>query len=99
MREKLNTTNNGEYLPRLQIKTQRLEDKIELSFQDNGLGIPDEIKDKILQPFFTTKKGTEGTGLGLSITHDIVKANGGELTVESEEGKGSIFILKLQKPN
>jgi C4-dicarboxylate-specific signal transduction histidine kinase len=45
--------------------------------KDNGHGIPDEIRDKILQPFFTTKKGTEGTGLGLSITNDIIKAHGG----------------------
>jgi signal transduction histidine kinase len=95
MREKLNTTNNGEYLPRLQIKTQRLKDKIELSFQDNGLGIPDEIKDKILQPFFTTKKGTEGTGLGLSITHDIVKAHGGQLDIKSEIGISSEFKISL----
>jgi phosphoglycerate-specific signal transduction histidine kinase len=60
----------------------------------NNLSIED-IRDKILQPFFTTKKGTQGTGLGLSITHDIVKAHGGEIRVESEQGKGATFIISL----
>ncbi|NVJ87631.1 MAG: HAMP domain-containing histidine kinase, partial [Algoriphagus sp.] len=63
--------------------------------EDNGPGIPDEIKDKILQPFFTTKKGTEGTGLGLSITNDIIKAHGGELKIETGFNKGTSFIIKL----
>ncbi|WP_304518101.1 ATP-binding protein [Cecembia rubra] len=67
---------------------------VEISVEDNGPGIPDEIKDKILQPFFTTKKGTEGTGLGLSITHDIVKAHGGSISVESD-ANGSIFTINL----
>jgi signal transduction histidine kinase len=71
------------------------KDKVLLSIADNGGGIPHEIKDKILQPFFTTKKGTDGTGLGLSITHDIIKAHGGELKVESSQGKGSIFSIQL----
>ncbi|NBC02500.1 MAG: histidine kinase, partial [Bacteroidetes bacterium] len=61
----------------------------------NGPGIPDEIKDKILQPFFTTKKGTAGTGLGLSITNDIIKAHGGQLEIKTEPGNGSIFVISL----
>jgi signal transduction histidine kinase len=65
-----------------------------ISIQDNGPGIPDEIKDKILQPFFTTKKGTEGTGLGLSITHDIIKVHGGSLSIESDSN-GSIFTITI----
>jgi signal transduction histidine kinase len=69
--------------------------RVRIAFEDNGPGIPDEIKDKILQPFFTTKKGTEGTGLGLSITHDIMKAHGGELRIESTIGKGSEFVIQL----
>jgi signal transduction histidine kinase len=52
-----------------------------------------------LQPFFTTKKGTEGTGLGLSISHDIVKAHGGAIQVESKEGEGSVFIIILPDNN
>jgi signal transduction histidine kinase len=68
-----------------------------IEVEDNGPGIPDEIKDKILQPFFTTKKGTEGTGLGLSITHDIIKAHGGELKVETKLGEGTTFSIDLEK--
>jgi signal transduction histidine kinase len=85
----------GSYSPKLRASTILKNGQIKISFEDNGPGIPDEIKDKILQPFFTTKKGTEGTGLGLSITHDIVKAHGGELRVESEIGKGTTFTVIL----
>lgn len=83
------------YFPQLTICSKADNGKVLIEIEDNGPGIPDEIKDKILQPFFTTKKGTEGTGLGLSITHDIVKAHGGELKMESKEGEGSGFIIKL----
>ncbi|ERM80240.1 hypothetical protein P872_14045 [Rhodonellum psychrophilum GCM71 = DSM 17998] len=83
------------YVPKLAVRTGLENRKILISFEDNGPGIPDEIKDKILQPFFTTKKGTEGTGLGLSITNDIIKAHGGELKVRSEVGKGTKFIIQL----
>jgi signal transduction histidine kinase len=85
------------YLPKLTVKTTRQKDKVILSIGDNGGGIPEDILDKILQPFFTTKKGTEGTGLGLSITHDIIKAHGGELKVESKCDQGAIFIIQLSK--
>ncbi len=57
-------------------------------------GIPEEIKDKIMQPFFTTKKGTQGTGLGLSITNDIVKVHGGSMDVHSQPGQ-TVFTIKL----
>ncbi len=70
--------------PRLTIRTKLESKQVLMEVEDNGPGIPDKIKDKILQPFFTTKKGTEGTGLGLSITHDIVKAHGGMLKVNSK---------------
>ena len=66
-----------------------------IAIKDNGLGIPDGIKDKIFQPFFTTKPTGQGTGLGLSLAYDIVKAHGGELKVESKEGEGSEFIIQL----
>jgi two-component system NtrC family sensor kinase len=68
---------------------------IVLSVQDNGSGIPDSIKEKIFQPFFTTKPTGSGTGLGLSLSYDIVKAHGGELKVESKQGDGSDFIIRL----
>ena len=63
--------------------------------EDNGSGIPDTIKQKIFQPFFTTKPTGHGTGLGLSLSYDIVKAHGGELNVETNEGRGSVFTILL----
>jgi signal transduction histidine kinase len=77
---------------------------VEIRVIDNGPGIPPEIKDKIFQPFFTTKPTGQGTGLGLSLSYDIVKAHGGELRVETKEGearpddpfgRGSEFIIHL----
>ncbi len=100
MREKLKTEDGrreaeeGNYLPKLTVTTALQKDKVTLSISDNGGGIPKEIKDKILQPFFTTKKGTEGTGLGLSISHDIVKAHGGQLDIQSQPGN-TIFKIHL----
>ena len=67
-----------------------------ISVKDNGNGIPDAIKEKIMQPFFTTKPTGEGTGLGLSLSYDIVKAHGGELKIESKVGEGSEFIITLK---
>ena len=69
--------------------------EIQISIKVNGPGIPADIKDKIFQPFFTTKPTGSGTGLGLSLSYDIIKAHGGELKVETKEGEGSEFILKL----
>jgi len=64
--------------------------------KDNGVGIPDAIKDKIMQPFFTTKPTGEGTGLGLSLAYDmVVKGHGGNIIVNSKEGEGSEFIISL----
>ncbi|MFN3759045.1 MAG: ATP-binding protein [Algoriphagus aquaeductus] len=83
------------YQPKLTVRTKSENDHMLISVEDNGPGIPEEIKEKILQPFFTTKKGTEGTGLGLSIAHDIVKAHGGELKVKTKEGEGTEFIIQL----
>ena len=62
---------------------------------DNGKGMPQHIRDKVFQPFFTTKPTGQGTGLGLSLSYDIIKAHGGTLEVESEEGIGTEFIIKL----
>ncbi|WP_168191304.1 sensor histidine kinase [Antarcticibacterium flavum] len=93
MREKVKIDKN--YKPVLDIHTKRRDKTIEIAIADNGPGIPDGIKDKILDPFFTTKKGTEGTGLGLSITHDIIKAHGGVLEVQTTKNKGAVFIIKL----
>ena len=63
--------------------------------KDNGNGIPQKGSDKIFQPFFTTKPTGQGTGLGLSLAYDIVKAHGGELKVENEEGAGVTLIIEI----
>jgi signal transduction histidine kinase len=65
-----------------------------ITVKDNGNGIPDKIKEKIFQPFFTTKPTGQGTGLGLSLSYDIVKAHGGEIVVNTNQN-GSEFIIKL----
>ncbi len=100
MRDKLSVegkqTAPNSYLPKLTVRTRRESNRVLVEVGDNGPGIPDTIKDKILQPFFTTKKGTQGTGLGLSITNDIVKAHGGVLTIESNEDDGATFVVALQ---
>ena len=106
MRDKLATTLPGvksypqspNYKPTLSVRTKKASDGITIEIEDNGPGIREEIKDKILQPFFTTKKGTEGTGLGLSITNDIVKAHGGELSVGSAARQGAVFTIALPNP-
>ncbi|HPG07825.1 MAG: GHKL domain-containing protein [Saprospiraceae bacterium] len=81
--------------PEVLVSTKLLDGRIEITITDNGPGIPDAIKDKIFQPFFTTKPTGQGTGLGLSLSYDIVKAHGGSIGVESHEGKGSIFTIHL----
>jgi signal transduction histidine kinase len=68
---------------------------VRVDFRDNGTGISEEIRDKIMKPFFSTKPNGKGTGLGLSISHDIVKANGGELTVASEVGHSTTVTVRL----
>ncbi|MFZ1198250.1 MAG: ATP-binding protein [Pseudolabrys sp.] len=68
--------------------TRNRGDKVEISIRDNGTGIPPQVKDKIFNPFFTTKPAGEGTGLGLSISHDIiVKQHGGSIEIDTEPGQ------------
>jgi signal transduction histidine kinase len=83
------------YEPLVIISSIKVQDKVEIRIKDNGNGIPQNILDKIFQPFFTTKPTGQGTGLGLSLAYDIVKAHGGEIKVESKEGDGSEFIIQL----
>ncbi len=84
-----------QYQPRVSISTKKISGKVEIAVRDNGKGIPQKIVDKIFQPFFTTKPTGQGTGLGLSLSYDIIKAHGGEIKVETEEGEGSAFIIQL----
>jgi signal transduction histidine kinase len=90
-------TLGGVYEPMVSISTRKVSDKIEISVQDNGMGILKSLIDKIFQPFFTTKPTGQGTGLGLSLSYDIIKAHGGELKVESTEGEGSVFTITIPK--
>ncbi|QOZ45532.1 histidine kinase [Bradyrhizobium sp. CCBAU 53340] len=84
--------------PVLSATTNNLDDKVEIRIRDNGTGIPVEVKEKMFNPFFTTKPAGEGTGLGLSMTHDIiVKQHGGTLDVESELGVFTEFIITLPR--
>ena len=84
------------YEPTLEISTKKKGDKVEISVKDNGNGIPQQTLAKIFQPFFTTKPTGQGTGLGLSLSYDIItKVHGGDLKVETDEGKYSIFKIIL----
>lgn len=83
------------YQPTVRVSTRKLNNKIEISVKDNGNGIPDSIKEKIFQPFFTTKPTGQGTGLGLSLSYDIVKAHGGTIEVSSEEGLRTEFRIQI----
>ena len=85
-----------DYSPTVTVTTKKLENAIEISVKDNGNGIPEAIKDKIFQPFFTTKPTGQGTGLGLSLAYDIVtKGHGGMLTVSSIPGAETTFEIQL----
>jgi two-component system, NtrC family, sensor kinase len=86
---------NGTFEPTVEVTTKRVGDKVELCVKDNGTGIPQKVLDKIYQPFFTTKPTGQGTGLGLSLSYDIIKAHGGEMKAEAEEGEGAAFIITL----
>jgi signal transduction histidine kinase len=95
--EKVRTAGPG-YRPTVTVTTKATDDKVMITVSDNGGGIPDAVRDKIFQPFFTTKPTGEGTGLGLSLSYDIVtKGHGGELKMESAPGTGTDFIIQLPK--
>ena len=87
------------YEPTVSITTKKSNNHVIITVSDNGNGIPQKIVDKIFQPFFTTKPTGQGTGLGLSLSYDIVKAQGGEIKVETKEGEGTTFIIQLPLNN
>jgi signal transduction histidine kinase len=88
-------TADEKYQPTISVQTKKLNDRVEIRVTDNGNGIPQNIVEKIFQPFYTTKPTGQGTGLGLSLSYDIIKAHGGEIKVASKEGEGSEFIFYL----
>jgi signal transduction histidine kinase len=88
---------NG-FEPRLFVATKNLGDRVEIRIRDNGAGIPPEVKEKMFNPFFTTKPAGEGTGLGLSISHDIiVKQHAGTIEVETRAGEYTEFKITLPR--
>ena len=90
----------GEFEPVLSAATRNLGQMVEIRIRDNGTGIPPEVREKMFNPFFTTKPTGEGTGLGLSMTHDIiVKQHGGRIDVETRLGEFTEFIITLPRNN
>ncbi|MCP3471264.1 ATP-binding protein [Bradyrhizobium sp. CCGUVB1N3] len=88
----------GAFEPTLSASTRNLGNKVEIRIRDNGTGIPPEVKEKMFNPFFTTKPAGEGTGLGLSMSHDIVvKQHGGTVDVMTEPGAFTEFIITLPR--
>ena len=83
------------YEPTISVRTKRTGDKVEVRVKDNGNGVPQNVLNKIFQPFFTTKPTGQGTGLGLSMSYDIIKAHGGKLQVRTKEGEYAEFIIEL----
>ncbi len=91
-------TNGGDYEPMLIATTKNLGDRVEIRIRDNGTGIPPEVREKMFNPFFTTKPAGEGTGLGLSISHDIiVKQHGGSIEVDTQPGEFTEFRIVLPR--
>ena len=91
-------TNGGNYEPTLAAATKNRGDRVEITIRDNGMGIPADVKEKMFNPFFTTKPAGEGTGLGLSISHDIVvKQHGGSIEVETQPGEFTEIKIVLPR--
>ena len=91
-------TNRGDYEPTLAATTRNRGDCVEIAIRDNGTGIAADVKEKMFNPFFTTKPAGEGTGLGLSISHDIVvKQHGGSIEVETQQGEFSEIKIVLPR--
>ena len=90
--------NEGDCEPTLAAATKNLGDQVEIRIRDNGTGIPPEVREKLFNPFFTTKPAGEGTGLGLSISHDIiVKQHGGSIEVDTQPGEFTEFRIILPR--
>jgi signal transduction histidine kinase len=95
MYEAVKNASSGGDAALLTVSTYILDGSYMVDITDSGKGVPENIRDKIFQPFFTTKPTGEGTGLGLSMSYDIIKQHGGDLSLVSEEGKGATFRIRL----
>jgi signal transduction histidine kinase len=96
--EKRKASMPPDWMPLITMITKNLGDKVEVRIKDNGTGMPEEVREKVFLPFFTTKPTGEGTGLGLSISYDIiVQEHKGTIRVESKENEGTEFIIELPK--
>jgi signal transduction histidine kinase len=85
-----------DYRPEVSVTTSVEDGQVIIKVKDNGVGMPDHVKEKIMQPFFTTKPTGEGTGLGLSLTYDmVVKGHGGKIEVNTKEGEFTEFMVSL----
>jgi signal transduction histidine kinase len=85
----------AEFEPSISVSTKKIGDKIEIRVADNGKGIPEQVLDKVFQPFFTTKPTGQGTGLGLSLSYDIIKTHHGSINIQNTPGAGAEFIITL----
>ena len=83
------------YVPAIWLSTRREEDQIVVRIRDNGKGIPPDVREKIFNPFFTTKPTDQGTGLGLALSNDIVREHGGAIEVNSEPGEYTEMAIRL----
>ncbi|MFP4651508.1 MAG: sensor histidine kinase, partial [Phormidium sp.] len=96
LREREDSPQELDYQPRLTVQTQRLDDRVRISFIDNGPGMPESVRSRIFDPFFTTKPVGKGTGLGLSTTYQIiVEKHQGSLLCESPNQQGTVMSLEL----
>ncbi|TRO64163.1 tetratricopeptide repeat-containing sensor histidine kinase [Christiangramia sabulilitoris] len=92
--KKCQTSDPG-YVPKVKILTRKKPDQVCIQVKDNGIGISQNILDKVFQPFFTTKPSGQGTGLGLYLSYEIIQVHGGELKIDTQEGEGTIFTILL----
>ena len=98
VRKRQRESGDGTFRPALRVSTRDLGEAIEIRVRDNGTGMTAEVREKLFQPFFTTKPTGEGTGLGLSISYDIVtQQHGGSIEVESEPGSHTEFTVRLPR--
>jgi two-component system, NtrC family, sensor kinase len=97
-RERQRMEPRSTFEPTLKVSTHEIDGAVEIRVRDNGIGVPPEIRDRLFQPFFTTKPPGEGTGLGLSMSYDIItQQHGGSISVDSKVGEYSEFTVRLPR--